>query len=160
MRDEARALISTGIDPQEYKKEKAIKKQADNANTFQNIAIDWFNIEKSKNYVENTLYKKWAFLSNHVFPIMANVSISKITPNLLITALQPLKSVGKLSTIRRTCQIVNNVMTYAINRGLITHNPLANIITVFDSPVETNRPTIAPSELPEFMKALSLVSIF
>jgi len=159
MRDQTRELIKQGVDPQEHKKELANQKKADSINTFQNIALDWFNIEKSKGYGESAMYKKWAFLSNHIFPSMGDTSIQKITPNQILIALQPLKNTGKLSTVKRTCQIVNNVMTYSVNRGLIPYNPLINITSAFESPTETNRPTIKHSELPEFMRALSLARI-
>ncbi len=43
--------------------------------------------------------------------------------------------------------------------GIIDNNPLAKITDVFNSPKVKNQPIISPTELPQFMQALSMASI-
>ncbi|EJS86454.1 hypothetical protein AAUPMC_18349, partial [Pasteurella multocida subsp. multocida str. Anand1_cattle] len=46
---------------------------------------------------------------------------------------------------------INNVMRFALHRGLIAHNPLAEIGKEFDKPVSKGMNTITPEELSEFL---------
>lgn len=50
-------------------------------------------------------------------------------------------------------------MTFAVNTGVIEHNPLAGIKEAFEKPKKQNMPTIRPDEIPELMKAISYASI-
>lgn len=50
-------------------------------------------------------------------------------------------------------------MVYALNTGLIEHNPLAGIRSAFESPKRSNLPSLKPEQLPDLMKALNEASI-
>lgn len=50
-------------------------------------------------------------------------------------------------------------MTFAVNTGIIHHNPLAGIKAAFQTPKAVNMPTLKPEELPELMEKLSYASI-
>jgi integrase len=50
-------------------------------------------------------------------------------------------------------------MIYAVNTGIIKHNPLSGISTAFQSPVKQHMPTLKPEELPMLMATLSVASI-
>ena len=60
----------------------------------------------------------------------------------VIHSLKPLANTGKLEAVKRVCQRLNEVMTYAVNIGLIAHNP-----------------TLKPEELAEFMQVLKIANI-
>ncbi|EGP03429.1 hypothetical protein AAUPMG_10287, partial [Pasteurella multocida subsp. multocida str. Anand1_goat] len=81
----------------------------------------------------------------------ANYPISEITPLIAINALKPLEKEGKLETVKKTIGNLNNVMRFALHRGLIAHNPLAEIGKEFDKPVSKGMNTITPEELSEFL---------
>lgn len=76
-----------------------------------------------------------------------------------IVAIQPIAAKGSLETVKRLCQRLNEVMVYAVNTGLITTNPLAGIHNAFQSPTKQHQLTVAPTELPVLMQALSTASI-
>jgi integrase len=50
-------------------------------------------------------------------------------------------------------------MTYSVNTGVISDNPLSGISKAFGSEKVTNNPHIEPDELPELMNALDIASI-
>ena len=50
-------------------------------------------------------------------------------------------------------------MTHAPNTGILQHNPLSGIRSVFLAPKVTNIPTIKPNELGKLMKEISYASI-
>ena len=159
LRDEARELIKQGIDPQEHKAELEQRKQDEISSTFKKVATDWFKVKSGKGLTESTLKRTWESLELHIFPYIGNKSIFKLKAKDFIQAMTPLRANGKLETIKRLCQRVNEIMFYAVNIGLIDANPAAKIKDAFESPTKGQMPTIKAQELPEFMQALSIARV-
>ena len=159
LRDEARELIKQGIDPQEHKAELEQRKQDEISSTFKKVATDWFKVKSGKGLTESTLKRTWESLELHIFPYIGNKSIFKLKAKDFIQAMAPLRANGKLETIKRLCQRVNEIMFYAVNIGLIDANPAAKIKDAFESPTKGQMPTIKAQELPEFMQALAMARI-
>ena len=44
-----------------------------------------------------------------------------------ISAIEPAAARGNPETVKRLCQRLNEIMTFAVNTGVIHHNPLAGI---------------------------------
>jgi hypothetical protein len=70
-----------------------------------------------------------------------------------------LEESGKHDIIKRLCQRINELMTYSVNTGVISDNPLSGIGKAFKTPKVKHNPALAPHELPELMYALSVASI-
>ena len=157
--EEARELIKQGIDPQEHKAEQEQLKQEAICNTFYSMAERWFKFKTEQGLEEQTLKKAWRSLENHVFPYIKDIPINQVTAVKAINALQPLNNNNKYETVKRVCRRINEIMYYAVNMGIIDNNPLAKITDVFNSPKVKNQPTISPTELPQFMQALSMANI-
>lgn len=158
-RDEARELIKQGIDPQEHKAEQKQRKQQEISSTFRKISADWFKVKSGKGLAESTLKRTWESLELHLFPYIGDKSIFKLKAKDFIQAMEPLRANGKLETIKRLCQRINEIMFYAVNIGLIDANPAAKIKDAFESPVKGQMPTIKAQELPELMQALAMARI-
>ena len=158
-RDEARELIKQGRDPQEHKAELERRKQDEITSTFKKVATDWFKVKSSKGLTEVTLKDTWNSLELHIFPYIGNSSIFKLKAKDFIKVMEPLRANGKLETIKRLCQRINEIMFYAVNIGLIEANPAVKIKDAFESPTKGQMPTIKAQELPEFMQALAMARI-
>lgn len=159
-RQEYRELLAKGIDPQQHIAELVQQKKFTALNTFEAVAMDWFKLK----IVKDKLSERYAFniersLQNHLFPFFGSYPISALTAPLVIDALKPLAAKGTLETVSRLCQRINEIMTYAVNTGIIHHNPLAGIKEAFETAPTENMPTLKPEELPELMQALSKASI-
>ncbi|AJC66025.1 integrase domain-containing protein [Dickeya zeae] len=159
MREAAKALLEKGIDPQFHQQQQREQEQAISLNTFAKVAADWYEVKKSQPLAENTIKDIWRSLEKYVFPFIANQPISQLTARHFITALEPIQASGKLETVKRVSQRINEVMDYAVNSGLIPANPAAKIRKAFQTPVKTHMPTIRPEALPGLMKTLSVASI-
>ena len=70
-----------------------------------------------------------------------------------------IKASGRLETVKRVNQRINEVMIYAVNTGIIHANPLAGVKAAFKSPEKRNLPTLKPHELPEFLERLQDASL-
>ncbi|QYM91351.1 integrase domain-containing protein [Dickeya zeae] len=159
MREAAKALLEKGTDPQFHQQQQREQEQAISLNTFAKVAADWYEVKKSQPLAENTIKDIWRSLEKYVFPFIENQPISQLTARHFITALEPIQASGKLETVKRVSQRINEVMDYAVNSGLIPANPAAKIRKAFQTPVKTHMPTIRPEALPGLMKTLSVASI-
>jgi integrase len=159
MREAAKALLEKGIDPQFHQQQQREQEQAISLNTFAKVAADWYEVKKSQPLAENTIKDIWRSLEKYVFPFIGTLPITQLTARHFITALEPIQASGKLETVKRVSQRINEVMDYAVNSGLIPANPAAKIRKAFQTPVKTHMPTIRPEALPGLMKTLSVASI-
>lgn len=155
---EARELIAIGKDPKEHREAERYQQRAAAEHTLQKVAEAWFDLKKEN---VTTAYAEdiWRSLTLHVFPDIGQTPISKITAPKVIDLLRPLETKGSLETVKRVSQRLNEIMTYAVNSGLIHANPLSGIRAVFNKPKKQNMAALSPDELPELMVALANASI-
>jgi integrase len=158
MRKEARALLARNIDPKEHREEQHRNAESATGNTLKHVSAQWLEIKKTKVTAEHA-QDSWRSLELHIFPTLGRVPIHKITPIKAIDAIRPLAAKGSLETVKRICQRLNEVMTFAANGGLIAANPLSGISEAFRTPSKAHQPTIEPAQLPDLMKALSVANI-
>lgn len=152
-REEFRALLAQDIDPQEKAKEEeqAISEQLEHS--FLSVAQKWK--EKKAQEVEAlTLKKNWRRLEMFLLPAIQHIAVEKISPSIVIQALQPLSNQQKGDTLRRTIRLLNEVLNFAVNYGLISFNPCLKLNEVFSFGKVTNNPAINPSELATLMKTV------
>ncbi len=157
-RKEAKELLAQSIDPREYRDEQASLIETAHSNTLKRIAAQWLEIKKTTVSTEHA-QDSWRSLELHIFPALGSLPITKISAVKAIDTIRPIAAKGSLETVKRLCQRLNEVMTYAVNTGLINANPLSGISKAFQTPAKQHQPTIAPSELPTLMKALTRASI-
>jgi len=157
-RNEARELLAQDIDPKEQKEKLSTQQKEIHANTLQAVTADWFEIKKTEikpDYAQDIMRS----LEIHVLPLLGKYPISKLTAPIAIEALKKVSKSGHLETVRRIAQRLNEVMTFAVNTGLIHANPLTGIKAAFEKPKVKHMATIKPDELPEFMQVLNAASL-
>ncbi|WP_320204487.1 tyrosine-type recombinase/integrase [Candidatus Pantoea floridensis] len=127
--------------------------------TFEKVAAEWFKTKEAAGLATHTLNDIWRSMSKYVFPHIGSMPISVITAQQFIGALEPTHVAGRLETVKRLSQRINEVMDYALNSGLVSSNPAAKIGKTFHKPKVKHRPALAPEQLPLLMKALAFASI-
>lgn len=155
---EYKELLAANIDPKEHEHEINRKRTDKEANTLEIITEKWFELKKAKitpDYAEDIINS----LKNHVLPKLGKYPIDKITAPLVIECLSSLANDNKLEMVRRICQRLNEVMTYATNTGIVHHNPLTGIRHAFHTPTVQNNPTLKPEEIHVLVKAIQQASI-
>ncbi|SDH04477.1 Phage integrase, N-terminal SAM-like domain [Vibrio xiamenensis] len=134
---EFRKLVADGIDPQLLKIEQKAKLASEQSNTFEVVANLWMEMKRNR-LTPKTTEGNWRKLELYAFPLIGSLAVTKITAPMAIAALKPVEEAGHLETVKRTAQLMNEVMTYAVNSGLIHHNPLSGIREVFKKPKVEN----------------------
>lgn len=153
-----RALLSQDIDPKEDRDTKLNEEKAITKHTVKNVALEWYELKKH-DVTEGYAKDIWRSLERHIFPKLENLPISKITAPQVIELLRPIEAKGSLETVKRLTQRMNEIMTYAVNGGLIYANPLSGIRANFKKPKKTHMLALKPEELPELMRAVANASI-
>jgi len=156
-RTSARELLAQDIDPKEDRNAKAKLAEKAYSDTFKHIALQHHEIKKtiiSADHAKDI----WRSFELHLFPKLGEIPIHKLTAPTVIEVLKP-TAAKSLETTKRLCQRINEVMVFAVNTGIVHHNPLAGISKAFETPAKKNMPTIPPDQLPKLMKTLSTASI-
>lgn len=146
--------LEKGIDPQVKKKNKKATEKQKAQSTLEGLVDSWI-VVKSTTVSEKTITNIQRSLRLHLLPQLGKTPVTELTAPLVIETLHPLQAKGHLETLRRICQRINEIMSFAQNKELIVHNPLSKIHSAFLKPITHNMKTIRTEELPELMRALS-----
>jgi len=155
---EYKSLLAKEIDPKEHRIEHEKKLTDAHINTFLHVSEKWLKLKNES--ISPSYYKKInSRLQLHVLPRIGKIPLHKINAVGTIDALQTLANQGKMETIDNICGWLNEIMTYAVNTGLIHSNPLSGIKKAFSAPKTKHLPTLKPKELPELTAALEKANI-
>jgi len=153
-----RDLLAQDIDPKENRDQKLDEEKAITEHTVKNIALEWYELKKHS-VTEDYAKDIWRSLERHIFPKLENTPISNITAPMVIELLRPIEANGNLETVKRLTQRLNEIMTYAVNGGIIFSNPLSGIKANFKKPKKSHMLALKPEELPELMITIANASI-
>lgn len=122
----ARKHHRAGLDPLAEKKRVAAKAKAEAANSFEPIALEWYEHNKarwSEEHARNVL----STLKADVFPAIGKEPIKSIDAPLLLELLRKVERRGSIVTARRIRQRISAVFVYAISCGIAATDPAAII---------------------------------
>lgn len=150
---EHRNKVANGIDPKQHIKE--LKKEASRreSSAFGVVAEQWFQRKKNSISAQHA-NRTWRTLEKYILPKLQNVPLEAITRRDTIQTLRPLEKEQKLSTIKRICQSLNQIMEYGVDCGIIEANPLTRMINAFQRHQVEHMPTIEPKMLKQFIRKL------
>lgn len=157
-RTEFRELLASGIDPKQHRiDQERIRKEA-TINTLKHVAHDWLDTKRSKITEDYALDIERA-LERHVFHRLGHKPIGDIRVSEFRETLKPLESAGKLETIKRLLQNLNQIMEHAVLLEIIENNKIRSLQNLFQSPTRKHQPSIHPSELPDLMRSINAANI-
>jgi len=149
-----RELLSQNVDPKVQREEIIRDKKLAITNTLESVYLSWFELKKIKIKASTAKGISEKFIK-YVIPALGHRPINKISAPEVIEILKPIAAKGTLETNVKIMRYLNEVMTFAVNTGVIANNPLINIKAAFQAPKTKHMPTLKPKELPELMKALA-----
>lgn len=121
-RDEARKLISNGVDPSDVRRaQKAIQGQAE-GNSFQAVALEWF-AKKMTTKSENYRTRIMRSLEKDLFSVLGSRPIDSISAPQLLAALRKMESRGAIESAHRTKQVAGQIFRYAVATGRAERDP-------------------------------------
>ncbi|MDG6831989.1 integrase arm-type DNA-binding domain-containing protein [Glaesserella parasuis] len=151
-REEFKALILQGIDPQAERQKLEMARIEAIENTFQTVAFKWYEYRQTKaRFSESHAKKTKSIIDRFLLANFARRPIGQITARQVIEILEPLQAEGKLRTIREIIQVLNHIANYALHREIISANPFLKLSVEFDKPKEKHFATIEPSALADLL---------
>lgn len=122
-RDEARKLITAGIDPSEKKKSDKVEQSGTLA--FEAVARDWHasNINWSETHAERVMNS----LTNHVFPVIGKRNITDLKTRDLLQPIKAAEKSGHLEIAARLQQRITAIMRYSVHNSIIESNPAQDL---------------------------------
>ncbi|MBA2721823.1 MAG: tyrosine-type recombinase/integrase [Methylibium sp.] len=125
-RDEARRLLSEGIDPGQQKKTAKLQRVVAAGNSFECVARAWWAqwaSTKSAKHADQVMRR----LEADVFPAIGALPVSGITaPQLLAVSLK-IERRGAVDIAKRAYQSCGQVLRYAVAHGLAERNAAADV---------------------------------
>ena len=152
-RSAARRLMGEGIDPAKHRDEQRRAAIAIDANTFEKLAREWHGVKKnswSPAYARNVLHR----LEMDIFPGVGKIAIEQITHRQVIDCLRKIEARGAHEIAKRDKAVCSQIFSFAIQSGVGTRNPVADMHGVLQAVSPGNFPAISADELPEFLAAL------
>lgn len=84
------------------------------------------------NLVKSTRYSYWSGINIHLIPMLGEVSLNKLTPQMIDDMIAQLREKGLAENSVRYChRILSSALSSAVKYGYIPNNPAKNIMTRF-----------------------------
>ncbi len=160
-RMEAREMVKAGKNPAHEKrkgKQEAIaaeeKERKTARNSFERVALDWIETQQgtwSKGHAVAVLKT----LKNDVFPLLGANRVDAITPPMVLQVIRAIEKRGALGIAAKVLQRITAVFRYAVQTGLATSNPAAEMKGVLKTRKVEHQAALSREDLPEFLQKLT-----
>jgi integrase len=158
-REIAKTLLSDNIDPKSHREKQKREKAIEHSATLLSVYQQWLSVWR-EGKDETTVKKAIRHMELYALPAIGSYPLKEITAPLVIGTLRSLEKQNKLETLGRVRTKLNQVMIFAVNTGVVEHNPLSKISAAFGSNQVTHQPAIHPKELPELLQAIKIANLY
>ncbi|MBT4921777.1 MAG: tyrosine-type recombinase/integrase [Rickettsiales bacterium] len=151
LRDEAKGLLSKGINPSHQKKTLKQQAIADTEKTFEKIAEQWY---AKQSWTEKHAKNIKSRLEKDVFPIIGWKAIKDVTIQDILQILRNIEARGAISVAQRIAGYCTEIFDLGYVMGVCESNPALGRAKFLKAHKVKNRLHLSEKELPAFMKAL------
>lgn len=151
LKDEAKALLKKGVDPNIKKKSDHQQKVTESANTFEVVARDWYKKQVwAPKHAKNILSR----LEKDVFSVIGWKPIADVNVRDIMQVLGNISERGALDVAKRINQYCTAIFDHAILQGFCDMNPAQGRSKYIQTKEVENRDHLKEDDLPEFMQML------
>jgi integrase len=149
-RDEARRLISDGIDPNAKRKAE----RSAPAETFEAVASEWLELQR-KSLAPETMSILGTRLSSFLYPYLGNRPVAGITAQEVLTVLRRIEARGRHETAHRVRALAGRVFRFAVATGRAQHDVAADLKDALAPVKSKNFASVTdPLRVGELMRAI------
>ena len=155
MREDARQLLAQGIDPAAHKQAQKASRSERAGNSFEVIALEWFETKMKPTRSEGHTSKIIARLKRDVFPWLGGVPVDSINAPDVLAVLRRIESRRAIETAHRAKGDISQVMRYAIATGRASRDPCPDLRGALTPSVPTHFAAITdPKEVGAFLRTV------
>lgn len=152
-RDEAKALLSEGIDPGQQRKVDKLTAVLSAANTFKSVATEWQD-QHTKRWSPVTAKKIRSALQTYVLPVIGSLPISDITPAAILAMIRKVETAGQHETAHRLRSWCSQVFRFGILTMRCDRDPAADVKGALKTAKTTHRAALLAADFPAFFAKL------
>lgn len=154
-RDGARKVLAAGNDPGQLRRDAKMASAANQANTFEVVARQWWEHwrdGKSPRHAEYAIRR----LESDVFPALGAMPIGAVTAKHLTHMAKAVQGRGAIDLAHRVLQMSGQILRYAVAHDLIERNPAADVKPgdTLKSRRKKNYARLGEKELPELLRKI------
>ncbi len=157
----AEVLVKDGINPNHQRKktkqanrEKELVEKRKRAISFEFVALEWIEQQKGR-WSHDHAVAVLGTLKNDVFGSFGDKAIDSITPPEVLKILRRIENRGSLEIARKVLQRINAVFRYAVQTGVATYNPAADMQGVLKAKAVNHMPAVFAKELGQLLKDIN-----
>jgi len=152
-RDEARKLLSDGVDPAAERKTRKRAAKIEEENSFESVAGEY--IAKRANrwapgYADHVRRR----LELNILPELGRRAIAKIEPMEILDALRKVEKRGAYDQAHRVLQICSQVFRYGVATGKCRRDITADLKGALTPHKPGKMPAVKPNEVPKLLTAI------
>ncbi len=152
--DEARINKERGIDPVEHRRAKKVAEKSKLTNSFEVVAREWFNT-KRLHLSESTRTRDMANLENDILPAIGSMSISEITPPMILAMLRKIEARGAGQTAHRTRSQCSMIFRYGVATERCSSDPCRDLVDALKPTTKKHRAAITDmARFAELLRAI------
>lgn len=151
---DARRSLANGIDPSEQKKQTKQQRLLDVEHSFESLASEWWEHQRGT-WIDDHAKRVWTRLKDNTFANLGSKPIDTITPQEIITVIRGIEQRNALDVASRVLQDVRRVCRYAVQIGVMNHNPASDLSDILKARKRSHRASLPRKELPQFLKCLA-----
>ncbi len=125
-REQAAALLRTGVDPSIDRVLQAAQAAAQGEHTFKSVALTW-HASQVPLFKPRHAAHVLRTLENDVFPAIGKMPISQVTSPQIVTLLRKIEARGSADVAHRCRQRISDIFVHAIASAIATNNPAAEM---------------------------------
>lgn len=126
LRDEAKLLKATGVDPMEQRKIAKLKAMNPDGETFKAVALEWLKRQMPL-WSEVHAKRCTRQFEKDLFPYIGSRKINELEPVEVLAAIRKTEARGALETADRGLQLAGQVFRYAVSTGRAARDVTADL---------------------------------
>jgi integrase len=150
----ARKQLRDGIDPTAAKQEAKQLLVGKHENTFRGVAEAWHKRE-SKKWSPNHADRVWRDVERDLLPSISKVPVIDLDAPALLRLIKSIEARGAIDVASRAQQRITSILRYAVQHGLIKHNPSSNLRGVVVKPATEHRIAVPVAEVGKLVRRIN-----
>lgn len=150
-RAQTKKLLATGVDPSEQKKQEQFEDR--NGTSFEEVARSWH--ANNKKWSETHRARILQSLVSNIFPTIGKANIKDLKTRDLLMPIKAVADSNRLEVASRLQQRVTSIMRYAVQNGLIDHNPAQDIAGIVPTSKTRHRAALNFERIPELLSRIA-----
>lgn len=152
-REEARRLLTDGVDPGAVRQEAKRITAVNAVGSFEHVAREWI-VKQANRWSPGHAERVLVSLQREVFPYLGTRPLNAITAGELLAVMRGIEARGIHETAMRVLQRCSCVFRFGVITGMCERNPAADLRGALTPPKTTHYAALSAEELPEFLNKL------